>query len=286
MSERFILNTDFLIRVDKTETIKSQFDENYVAFGCPANWIDYAKKQADGIADKYEGICGHVNKNDPRLSMICDDGIPLNMFRSLWNEEGPNDTVYVRYIFHCLTPTLCFYSVLVKEDLKRKRERIDICLKDYYSSLGLDQEECSILVIFDVDRFFSELRQQIPYALMNNRNIDLSGFDSNCVLLAEMVKYTLNLDEEFFNIRSLKDIYRKLPKYSPQNEARLIIPDAHFRADPVYNTNAYRENRLIVNVPKLKEYSVLLDAKSVNYILCGDYSKENNDFGISFCKTK
>ncbi len=130
MRETFRLYTDVLIRVDRTNRIKEQYKENCVVFGCPANWIDYARKHADGIADKYEAICGHVRKDDPRLSMICDDGVPLNAFRSLWNEEGPDNTIYVRYIYDCLTPTICFYSVNVKNVLKTKTPQVIINLQD------------------------------------------------------------------------------------------------------------------------------------------------------------
>ena len=286
MSETFSLLSDILIRVDKTKTIREQIDEGFVTFGCPANWIDYARKHEDGIADKFEAICGHVRKDDPRLSMICDDGVPLNAFRSLWNEDGPHDTVFVRYIYHCLTPALCFYSVAVKEQVKKATAPILIDLRDYYNSLGINREECSVLSIYETNRFFAELRSRIPSALSNNNHINRDNMDDNCRLLAEAVDYSLNLESEFFNPRSLKDIYKKLPKYASQCEARLIIPDVYFTADSVYNPKAYKTNKLNVPVPHLRDYSYVCDAKDANYLIVGDYNVETDDFGVGFVKER
>ena len=276
MKETFCLYSDVFIRIDQTDTIRKQYYDNEVVFGCPANWIDYARCHVDGIADKYEAICGHVRKNDPRLSTICDDGIPLNAFRSLWNEEGPN------YIYDCLTPTICFYSIDVKETLKEKPYRISYNLQEFYSSLGLKKEECSILVILDVNRFLSDLRKSIPIELTKHNHINTERFDPNCVLLAENMHYDLNLKSEFFHVGSLKSIYHKQPKYSPQKEARLIIPGVFFTSDPVFNANAYKDNRLSVHVSCLKEYSHLINARDVDYLICDDYRKESDDFSLSF----
>ena len=286
MREIFRLYTDVLIRVDQTERIIDQFNNNYVIFGCPANWINYARTHDDGIADKYEAICGHVGKNDKRLSMICDDGVPLNAFRSLWNEEGPNDTVYVRYIYDCLTPAICFYSVNVKSKLKEKASRVVIDLQEYYYSLGVKKEECSILVILNVSRFLSELRDSIPIALANHHHINVDRFNNTCILLAEDIHYDLDLNDEFFSIGSLKSIYHKLPKYSPQKEARLIIPNVFFTSDPVYNPSAFSDNRLAVRVPELKEYAHIINASEADYLICGDYRKDTDDFGLKFVKER
>ena len=66
------------MRLGKTEEIERQFNEGYVRFSCPANWINYAKMQPTGIADRLEAIFVHVKKDDPRFGMICEDGYPLN----------------------------------------------------------------------------------------------------------------------------------------------------------------------------------------------------------------
>lgn len=284
MKEQFCLLTDLLMRIDKTDKIQKQIKEGFVTFGCPANWIDYAKKHEDGIADKYEAICGHVAKDDFRLSMLGSDGIPLNSFRSFWYEEGPLNTVYVRYIYHCLTPALCFYSVQLKDTVKRTTTPLIISLDDYYKSLGIKQEECSILVILEVNRFFADLRAQIPKALYNNNNINTDNFDESTILLCEEVDYTLDLDSQFFNVYSLKDIFRKLPKFASQREARLVIPGVFFTNDPVYNLNAYKNNKLDVYIPNFSEYAHIMNAENVNYIIAGDYNDKNDDFGIVFLR--
>ena len=285
MGEQFSLLSDILIRVDCKERIRKQYSEGFLEFGCPANWIQFADTHADGIADKFEAICGHVERTDERLSMICDDGVPLNAFRSLWNEELDDGTVFVRYIYHCLTPTICFFSSRFLEPLKENNQPIQIDLSLFYKSLGLNQDECALLIVRNPNMLFSELRDEIPNALASNGHINLEKYNDNCRLLTELVKYDLNLDVLFFsNIRSLKCLYQKLPKYQNQREARLIIPDVYFTADPVYNRNAYKDNRLVVNLPNLKKYCDVIDAKKADVIIASDYRTDTKDFNICIKK--
>ena len=44
--------------------ILDEYNEGYLRFSCPANWINYAKIQPPGIADKFEAVFAHV-KRDP-----------------------------------------------------------------------------------------------------------------------------------------------------------------------------------------------------------------------------
>ena len=78
MADDSVFRSGIMLRIGKTEEIERQFNEGYLRFSCPANWINYAKIQPPGIADKYEAVFAHVKRDDRRLGMICDDGYPLN----------------------------------------------------------------------------------------------------------------------------------------------------------------------------------------------------------------
>ena len=78
MADDGVFRSGIMLRIDKSEEIEKQYNEGYLRFSCPANWINYAKIQPPGIADKYEAVFAHVKRDDPRLGMICDDGYPLN----------------------------------------------------------------------------------------------------------------------------------------------------------------------------------------------------------------
>jgi hypothetical protein len=103
--------SNILIRIGETDKIERQFNDGYLRFGCPANWIDFANKDTSGVADRYEAIFAHAKKDDPRIKEL-GDGDAFNQFAGFWNEEGPNDTVYLRNIVTCLVPTICFFTRL------------------------------------------------------------------------------------------------------------------------------------------------------------------------------
>lgn len=107
-----------MLRLGKTDEIEKQFNEGYLRFSCPANWINYARIDKSGITDHYEGIFGHVKKDDPKLSSPEKSGLTKQDFDALWKNEGPDNTVFVRYLFSTLVPTLCFYSLPVDILLK------------------------------------------------------------------------------------------------------------------------------------------------------------------------
>ena len=64
MADDGVFSSGIMLRVGKTEEIEKQYNEGYLRFSCPANWINYAKIQPPGIADKYEAVFAHV-KRDP-----------------------------------------------------------------------------------------------------------------------------------------------------------------------------------------------------------------------------
>ena len=93
MAEDLAFSSGIMLRVGKTEEIERQFNEGYLRFGCAANWIMYANSQPPGIADMFEAIFAHINKDDPRLLEECHHD-EINLAFSYLYEEGPNDTIY------------------------------------------------------------------------------------------------------------------------------------------------------------------------------------------------
>ena len=67
MADDSVFSSGIMLRIGKTEEIEKQYNEGYLRFSCPANWINYAKIQPPGIADKYEAVFAHVKRDDPRL---------------------------------------------------------------------------------------------------------------------------------------------------------------------------------------------------------------------------
>jgi len=284
----YSLSTGIFIRLGKTDSISKQYKDGYLEFGCPANWIDYANKHCDGIADKYEAIVGHVKKDDPRLSMLGDDGIPLNMFRSLWIEDDSNDMVFVRYLYLCLTPALCFFSIPVKEialnckkeDNKSKGFRINLSV--FYKAMDININECSVLIITFPERLFQELNEEIPNNLQRCQNIDINRYNPNCPFLTSMINYNLDLEKEFFDIQNFDAIFRKRPQYSNQNEARIIIPNVNFVSDPVYNINSYKDNTMKMYLPNLASYSYIFPAKDIHTIDFFNFNERYDRYELGF----
>ena len=87
--------SSIMLRIGKTEGIEKQYNNCFLNFGCPANWIDLAKKDTTGKADKYEAVFAHVKKDDPRLLEL-GGGDEYNRAFGYWYDEGPEDTVFVR----------------------------------------------------------------------------------------------------------------------------------------------------------------------------------------------
>ena len=106
MEDDSVFRSGIMLRIGKTDEIERQYEEGYLRFSCPGNWIMYAKKNhEDGIADRYEAIFAHVKKDYPRLlEAFYND--PAEMAWSLWSEAGTDDTIYARYVHSCLVPTV------------------------------------------------------------------------------------------------------------------------------------------------------------------------------------
>ena len=167
MADDSVFSSGIMLRIGKTEEIERQFNEGYLRFGCAANWIMYAKSQPPGIADKYEAIFAHINKDDPRLSEECHHDA-INLAFSYLYEEGPNDTLYVRYTYACLVPAICFYSIDIKDAAKHfgikgnSNQWLRADLEPYYDAMRINREESSVLIVRFPSLLIRELRNEIP----------------------------------------------------------------------------------------------------------------------------
>ncbi len=283
-----------MLRLGKTANIHQQYEECRLTFGCPANWIRYAKQDSRGIADEYEAIWGHVRKNDPRLSQICDDGAPLNSSRSLWTSEDRknNDYIYVRYIYFCLTPSLCFYSrdiqnevIKCEEKLGKRIEFLDVDILPYINSLGLNVNDCSFLLISYPGKLIEELKVQIPIAIKNAKApIDISDFDPLNPLCVRPVDYTLDIDKEFFveNLHSYSPLFTKKTEYINQHEARIFIPNVNFITDPLIEEDKYdpKNFELSVTLPNLHEYAFEIPAKGKDIMRFDSFDEERKNYHV------
>lgn len=257
-----------MIRLDKTEEIEKQYNEGYLRFGCPANWINYARLQPPGVADRYEAVFAHVRKDDERFGMICDDGYPLNYNRSLWDDEELDGMVYARYTYSTLVPTICFYSLDTKKiagDLGIKGNSdmcIDVDLKPYYKAMNLSpEEEYSLLIIRFPEMLKMDLWNEIPKAVANTDLLFKRRFDANNPFAIRYVKYNLDITKEFWDLHPYDELFRKRPEFRAQHEARIIIPNVMLTMDPVNNPEMYFLNEIKIPVPNIKDYAVVHPAK-------------------------
>lgn len=286
-----MFNSVVFLRIGRTDEIERQIDSSMIKFGCPANWINYANNHPDGIADKYEAVFAHVRKDDPRLSMICDDGVPLNRYRSLWSDEEPDGSVYARYIYSCLVPTVCFYSI-DKDGIRKNIPEIDgkhtgftIDLDPYYQSINVDLAQSSIMVICSPHLLFEDLKEGIPRAIASARNVSKDNFEVSNPYAVKYVSYDLDIRESFFHLSPYDEVFRKRPQYRDQHEARVIIPNVNFIRDPVYCKDLYCDNEIYVQVSNIKDYSMIVPADKCNRIIIEDFDRTFQSYYITLRHT-
>lgn len=281
-----MFNSGLMIRIGSTKEIEKQFQESYIRFGCPANWVNYANNHAPGIADKYEAVFAHVDRFDPRLWMTCDDGVPL--YGALWNSESPNNMVYARYLYSCLVPTVCFYSLGITKLAKQKGikdnqlGRLTIDLQNYYKAMNVNPEESSVLIIRFPGQFVTELRREVPNAVAAANNITKKNFDSRNSLTVKYVTYDLDINKTFFNFRPYDEIFRKQPEYKEQHEARMIIPNVNFVTNPKYFPSLYHFNEINVPVPELQSYSFVYPASKCKKMAFENFTQDLRRYDILY----
>lgn len=289
-----MFNSGIMLRLGKTVNIHRQYEECRLTFGCPANWIRYAKHDATGIADEYEAILGHVSRSDERLSQICDDGAPLNSSNSLWetDDSNNNELIFVRYIYSCLTPTICFYSRKIKEEVIKLEQEIgheinsyEIDMKPYLDSLGLDVNDCSFLVVRFPGKLWQELKMQIPKELKSTDvAINIDDFKIEDPLCIRYVDYSLDIEKEFFqeNVHSYSPIFTKRPKYKDQCEARIFIPNVYFTTYPLIEDKEYdiKNFEFSVSLPNMHEYISEVPASGKHKMIFYAFDEKRENYHV------
>ena len=249
------LKTAFLMRIGKRSEIEYCWNKKLVVFSCPANWIDKQLTGSDdSIGDIFECIFAHLPSDDPRVWQQVDShGHPMgDNLLILRNEK--DGSFLLRYIPVILTPVLCFYSI--------RSGSIPIDLLKFASDMKYDTKDCAFLFIKDVARFFDDLKEQVPIAVKDNRNLTSERFyrpfDPFNPIDANNVNYDKYTATEPFYDRQccLEEFFWKLPEYRYQSECRIIIPNVNYIQgyDPNKKYNP-QQNYLEVSLPHLHEYA-------------------------------
>lgn len=275
--------SSIMLRIGKTNVIKEQFNNCYLNFGCPANWIDLAKTDSTGKADKYEAVFAHVKKVAPRIEELSRGDI-TNLVLGYWFDEGPEDTVYIRDVRMCLVPTLCVYSFDLVEAAKHFGPRpntgdwIEVDLRPYMNSMtDSKMEDYSVIVIYEPRRLMDDLKREIPKVVSSYINIEKRFFDPNDPVVLDYVKYDLNINELFWK-RPGESVFSKqnLKKYRGQREARIVIADTFSYGFP--RTMPFHE--LKVPVPGLQSYAHVQTATMLNSMLFTKFSEGYSRFTV------
>ena len=272
-----------MLRIGKTKVIEEQFNNCYLNFCCPANWIDLAQKDMTGTADKYEAVFAHVKKGDPRIEKLSRGNI-TNLVLGYWFDEGPDDTVYIRDVQMCLKPMLCVYSLDLVDAAKHFGIRpntgdwIEIDLRPYMDSMtDSKMEDYSVMVIYEPTYLMDELKREIPKVVSSYVNIEKRFFDPDDPVVLDYVKYDLDINKLFWK-RPGESVFSKqyIEKYRVQHEARIVIPDTFFYGLP--RTMPFHE--LKVPVPGLQSYVHVQPASMFNSMLFTKFSEGYHRFTV------
>lgn len=283
-----MFSSGIMIRLGKTEEIEKQYNEGYLRFSCPANWVNYARLQPPGVADRFEAVFAHVKKDDPWFGMICDDGYPLNYARSLWNDYEPDGTVYARYVFSALVPAVCFFSINMKDATRHfgikgnSSMYLSADLDPYYEALKITPMDYSMLVIRFPWMLVEELRREIPQVVLGAKNVDSREFQTDNPLAIRYVHYDLDINKEFWELNPYDELFRKRPEFQNQREARIIIPNASFTRDPVFQPDMYYDNELNVPLPEIKNYALVVPCSKCNQVVFDQFNEDLSRYRLSF----
>lgn len=104
-------------------------------------------------------------------------GIPMgNHLETLYDPR--TDTYYLRFIPTLLTPTMCFYSFDATKVAAMNDGKMPIFphvvsfLPDrYLDEMCYEKDTASFLFINSPEKFFEELKEQVPIAIKQNENI-------------------------------------------------------------------------------------------------------------------
>ena len=287
--------SNIMIRIGETDKIERQFNEGYLRFGCPANWINYAEKYPDsGTADRFEAVFAHVKKDDPRIIEL-GGGDPFNQFFGFWNEEGPDDTVYLRNVAACLVPAICFFSIDLKDAVEHFKikgnstDYINVNLLPFYRAMIDDPkkyDQYSALIFTDPGGLLTDLKREVPKLVSGKIYLVKRNFNPDEPIYSDYVDYDLNIEEAFWNKQTYDAVYRKQPTYREQHEVRIIIPHVTYMRHPSVEPYLTEHHEMDVPVPNIKDYAMVIPVSKFNGIRFVNFTEDLSECVVLFFLAK
>lgn len=275
------IDATLFLRVGNTKDVYDLYHANQMRFSCPANWLDYAIKKGDqSTGDYQECVYAHLKKDDPRVCSQTDvKGNPMGENLLITCSKNSNDC-WLRYMPTILMPTACFFSFNM-DKMRNEQQKDGICkevffdLDLYLNAMGYEKTEASYLFIIRPIEFKNELIASVPKALQENESkLTTHRFytnsDAEYTVFYDNVDYTHHKKDDFFFDKrdNYAEMFWKTPEYSYQNEVRFIIPNINFKQEFTYpGPYSSEENSLLVELPQLKDYSVVFPASKVHSII-------------------
>lgn len=273
-------STILLMRLGSTKRIEQCYNTRTLSFGCAANWVDYSKTGDKVTGDQLECVFAHLKNGDSRMNVKDSHGIPMgNHLETLYDPR--TDTYYLRFIPTLLTPTMCFYSFDATKVAAMNDGKMPIFphvvsfLPDrYLDEMCYEKDTASFLFINSPEKFFEELKEQVPIAIKQNENIlttdryyHTKGKD-DCELFADKVDYTRHFPTDIYydEPRPSAELFWKYPQYHFQSEVRVAILNTNFVWDYDPQHFKYEQHRLDVYLPHLHEYATIRAAKDLQNI--------------------
>ena len=265
-------NASVLLRIGHKNSIKDCWDNNRLSFGCAANWVHYAQKGNMTTGDLYECVFSRIPKGKA-IDLFDRNGkrIEANLQRFL--DDKDSNFEFLRYVPTMLTPALCFYSLsyATPDDglfVWDETRNMPMFRADRYAQyMGYANEEMGVLLIQDFCGLISDLKEQIPLAIKENRyNLTQERYHISApteeVLFANVIDYSRHQRFDIFEEEPAppEELFWKFPEYKKQAELRIVIPHWNFiqSYDPFKPEKYDKEkNYLPVNLPQLHSYASL-----------------------------
>lgn len=263
----------FIMRINKTPKMLDEYDNKYIMFSCPANWINYYELYGnDSIGDGYECSYAHLIKGDPRIKEFDCYGKSMQNNIIEKSDKKNNNAVYLIHEAVALTPALCFYQTDITQMAKCNDNRYSIDLREFAHNIGYNYDESSLMIIYNSKAFENDLKASIPLAVYNSENLVIDGsdgyydaFNENTPMDYQPVDYEHHkIDDYFYEKNGFKyEMWWKDSRFQYQNEGRITIPHVHFKQHYRGNNDNYdyRKNYLKVPLEQLHTYSKIIDLR-------------------------
>lgn len=256
-----------LIRVGQTKALLDQYNNSYIKFGCPANWISYnATHNNSTIGDPYECVFARVNKNFPFKLIKDKRGNPIGR-NLLIISSREDDTVYLAFQPTILMPTLCLFNLEPNNIPKAIRDSgaaIDMKILAHTYGYDCSEQDISFMIIDNPIMFYDELDRVLPKVISKNLDKLTDKYyhqSSRKTRYRTFIKDVTYVDfikngKLFYEINDeLKELFWKSIEYRDQSERRIVIPNIGFRQRlEIVDEYDYTKNELIVPLPSFQKY--------------------------------